>query len=72
MSESFNINLHYLFVRMLVYNKYLLFDIHGMNIKGINAQRAKSSIIYKNVKLKLMGEGGEPQCGSTKYAEPNT
>jgi len=33
MSEQFNVNLHYLFVRMLVYNKHLLFNMHGMNIK---------------------------------------
>jgi hypothetical protein len=26
---------HYLFVRMLVYNKHLLFNMHGMNIKVI-------------------------------------
>jgi len=28
-----NINLHYLFVHMLVYNKHSLFNMHVMNIK---------------------------------------
>ena len=28
-----NIKLQYLFVHMLVYNKQLLFNMHGMNIK---------------------------------------
>ena len=31
--SDFNINLQYLFVHMLVYNKHLLFNMHGMNIK---------------------------------------
>ena len=43
--------------------------MHGMNIKVINAQQAKSCNMYKNIKLKLLKK---PQCGSTKYAEPNT
>jgi hypothetical protein len=30
---NFNINLHHLFVHTLVYNKHLLFNMHGMNIK---------------------------------------
>ena len=29
----FNINLRHLFVRVLVYNKHVLFSMHGMNIK---------------------------------------
>ena len=33
MLEQFNINLQYLFVHMLVYNKHLLFNMRGMNIK---------------------------------------
>jgi len=33
MSEQVNINLPYLFVHILVYNKHLLFIMHGMNIK---------------------------------------
>jgi hypothetical protein len=28
-----NINLNYWFVHTLVYNKHLLFNVHGMNIK---------------------------------------
>jgi hypothetical protein len=28
-----NINLHHLFVHMLVYNKHVLFNMNGMNIK---------------------------------------
>jgi hypothetical protein len=31
--SDFNINLHHLFVHMLVYNKHLLFNMHDMNIK---------------------------------------
>jgi len=31
--SNFKINLHYLFVHMLVYNKHLLINMHGMNIK---------------------------------------
>jgi hypothetical protein len=27
-------NLHYLFVHVLVHNKHLLFNMHGMNIKS--------------------------------------
>ena len=34
--SNFNIHLHYLLVHMLVYNKHLLFNVHGMNIKVIN------------------------------------
>jgi len=33
MSELFNINLHYLFVHMLVNKKHLLYNMHGMNVK---------------------------------------
>jgi hypothetical protein len=33
MSEKFTINVHYLFVLMLVYNVHLLFNMHGRNIK---------------------------------------
>jgi len=33
MLEQFNINLHYLFVHLLVYNKHLVFNMHGINIK---------------------------------------
>ena len=56
---------------MLVYNKHLLFNMHGMNIKVINAQQAKSCNIYKNIKLKLLKKK-TPQYGLTKYADPNT
>jgi len=37
MSEQFNVNLQYLFVHMLVYNKHLLFNMNGMNIKVIQS-----------------------------------
>jgi len=37
MSEYFNINLNYLVVHKLVYNKHLLFNMHGMNTKVVNA-----------------------------------
>jgi hypothetical protein len=43
--NNFNINLHYLFVHMLVYNKHLLFSIHCMNIKVIGFRNLKY-IIY--------------------------
>jgi len=33
MSGEFNINLHYLFVHMMVHNKHLSFNMHGKNIK---------------------------------------
>jgi len=34
--RNFNINLHYLFVHMLVHNKYLSINMHRMNIKKSN------------------------------------
>jgi hypothetical protein len=42
----FNINLHCLFVRMLVYNKHLLINVHGMNMKNKhkNTRKMKFSV----------------------------
>jgi len=31
--SNFNVNIHHLCVHILVHNKYLLFNVHGMNIK---------------------------------------
>jgi hypothetical protein len=42
----FNINLHCLFVRILVYNKHFLISMHSMNIKNThkNARKMKFSV----------------------------
>jgi hypothetical protein len=42
----FNINLHCIFVHMLVYNKHLLINMHGMNMKNIhkNTRKMKFSV----------------------------
>jgi hypothetical protein len=49
---KFNINLHSLFVHMLVYNKHLLFNMHGMNIN-------KTFGLYNINRLDLCNRDGE-------------
>jgi hypothetical protein len=41
-AEEFHMNLYYWFVHNLVYNKHLLFNMHGINIKLISA----SCLVY--------------------------
>jgi len=45
MSELFNINLHYLFVHMLVHNKHLLFNMRSMVIKVIIILQMRTEIL---------------------------
>jgi hypothetical protein len=48
LSTNFNVCLLYtnICTNKLVYNKHLLFNMHGINIKVINAQQTKSCNIY--------------------------
>jgi len=41
-------NLHYLFVHMLVYNKHLLFNMHSMNKKVMHIYKFKN---FRSIKL---------------------
>jgi len=48
--SNFNVNLHYLFVHMLVYSKHLLFNMHGMNIKVNNPHNFTGGISICDIK----------------------